>query len=48
MLDSIVAPLIAASDAFFIDSSDKNAEEVLALCLDHLDGMHEPQVANGL
>lgn len=43
-----VAPLIAASDAFFIDSSDKNAEEVLALCLDHLDGMHEPQVANGL
>jgi cytidylate kinase len=43
-----VAPLIAARDAFFIDSSDKNAEEVLALCLDHLDGMREPQAANGL
>jgi len=36
-----VAPLIAAEDAFFIDSSDKNAEEVLAICLDYLDGAHE-------
>ena len=43
-----VAPLIAAEDAFFIDSSDKNAEEVLAICLDYLDGAHEPQAATGL
>jgi cytidylate kinase len=43
-----VAPLIAASDAFFIDSSDKNADEVLAICLDYLDGGHEPQAATGL
>jgi len=43
-----VAPLIAAEDAFFIDSSDKNAEEVLAVCLDYLDGAHEPQAATGL
>ena len=43
-----IAPLIAASDAFFIDSSDKNAEEVLAICLDHLDSEREPQAANGL
>ena len=43
-----VAPLIAAEDAFFIDSSDKNAEEVLAICLDYLDGAHEPQGATGL
>ena len=33
-----VAPLIAADDAFFIDSSDKNADEVLVICLDYLDG----------
>ena len=33
-----VAPLIAADDAFFIDSSDQNADEVLAICLDYLDG----------
>ena len=31
-----VAPLIAADDAFFIDSSDKNAEEVLELALSRL------------
>jgi len=31
-----VAPLIAADDAFFIDSSEKNAEEVLQMVLDHL------------
>ena len=43
-----VAPLIAAEDAFFIDSSDKNAEEVLVICLDYLDGAHEPQAATGL
>jgi len=43
-----VAPLIAAEDAFFIDSSDKNAEEVLAICLDYLDGAHESQAATGL
>ena len=43
-----VAPLIAAEDAFFIDSSDKNAEEVLAICLDYLDGEHEPQATTGL
>jgi len=43
-----VAPLIAAEDAFFIDSSDKNAEEVLVICLDYLDGAHEPQGATGL
>ena len=43
-----VAPLIAAEDAFLIDSSDKNAEEVLAICLDYLDGAHEPQAATGL
>ena len=43
-----VAPLIASEDAFFIDSSDKNAEEVLAVCLDYLDGAHEPQAATGL
>ena len=43
-----VAPLIAAEDAFLIDSSDKNAEEVLAICLDYLDGAHEPQAAKGL
>ena len=43
-----VAPLIAAEDAFFIDSSDKNAEEVLAICLDYLDGVHEPQAATSL
>ena len=43
-----VAPLIAAEDAFFIDSSDKNAEEVLAICLDYLDGAHEPQASTGL
>jgi cytidylate kinase len=43
-----VAPLIAADDAFFIDSSEKNAEEVLALCLHYLDGMQKPQQANGL
>ncbi len=43
-----IAPLIAASDAFFIDSSDKNADEVLAICLDYLDGGHEPQAATGL
>ena len=43
-----VAPLIAAEDAFFIDSSDKNAEEVLAICLDYLDGAHEPQATTGL
>ena len=43
-----VAPLIAAEDAFLIDSSDKNAEEVLAICLDHLERAHEPQAATGL
>lgn len=43
-----IAPLIAASDAFFINSSDKNADEVLAICLDYLDGGHEPQAATGL
>ena len=43
-----VAPLIAAEDAFFIDSSDKNAEEVLSVCLDYLDGVQEPQAATGL
>ena len=43
-----VAPLIAAEDAFLIDSSDKNAEEVLGVCLDYLDGAHEPQAATGL
>ncbi|MGB1625255.1 MAG: (d)CMP kinase [Candidatus Puniceispirillaceae bacterium] len=43
-----VAPLIAAEDAFFIDSSDKNAEEVLAICLDYLDGEHESQATTGL
>ena len=43
-----VAPLIAADDAFLIDSSDKNAEEVLVICLDYLDGVHEPQAATGL
>lgn len=31
-----VAPLIAAEDAFFIDSSDKSAQEVLTLALEHL------------
>ena len=31
-----VAPLNAADDAFLIDSSDKNAEEVLELALSHL------------
>ena len=31
-----VAPLNAADDAFFIDSSDKNAEEVLELALSRL------------
>ena len=43
-----VAPLIAADDAFFIDSSDKNADEVLAICLDYLDGAQKPQVATTL
>ena len=43
-----VAPLIAAEDAFLIDSSDKNAEEVLAICLDYLDGAYETQAATGL
>ena len=43
-----VAPLIAADDAFFIDSSDKNADEVLAICLDYLDGTQKPQVATTL
>ena len=43
-----VAPLIAADDAFFIDSSDKNADEVLAICLDYLDGEHKPQMATTL
>ena len=43
-----VAPLIAAEDAFFIDSSDKNADEVLAICLDYLDGEHKPQMATTL
>ena len=43
-----VAPLIAASDAFFIDSSDKNADEVLAICLDYLDGERKPQLATTL
>jgi len=33
-----VAPLIAAQDAFFIDSSYMNAEEVLSLALSHLKG----------
>ena len=31
-----VAPLIAAEDAFFIDSSDQNADEVVQIALDHL------------
>lgn len=43
-----VAPLIAADDAFFIDSSDKNADEVLAICLDYLDGERKPQLATTL
>lgn len=43
-----VAPLIAADDAFFIDSSDKNADEVLSICLDYLDGAQKPQVATTL
>jgi len=33
-----VAPLIAADDAFFIDSSYMNAQEVLTLALNHLSG----------
>jgi cytidylate kinase len=33
-----VAPLIAAQDAFFIDSSYMNAEEVLSLALSYLKG----------
>ena len=41
-----VAPLIAAQDAFFIDSSHMNAQEVLTLALDHLaDGI--PPKGNG-
>ena len=28
-----VAPLIAAKDAFFVDSSTKNAEEVFRVCV---------------
>ncbi|MGB0818845.1 MAG: (d)CMP kinase, partial [Candidatus Puniceispirillaceae bacterium] len=31
-----VAPLNAADDAFFIDSSDKNAEEVLDIAISRL------------
>lgn len=43
-----VAPLIAAEDAFFIDSSYMNAEEVLRLALDYLKGdeASEDQPAN--
>ena len=38
-----VAPLIAAEDAFFIDSSHMNAQEVLTLALDHLAGGIPPK-----
>ena len=42
-----VAPLIAAEDAFFIDSSDKNADEVLTMVLDYLGQSKTHQLAGG-
>jgi len=43
-----VAPLIAADDAFLIDSSQKNAEEVLAIALSHVAQINQEKTASGL